>query len=144
MAVTCDNASNNDTFFKSLARRMSLDPDCSMSDADSHKQVRCFAHITNLVVQDVLKHLSAGVLYENEDVDDKNITDTGVGAVVVKLRNLIIKIRASSQRRQEFRRIRNGIPKEPKLELIRDMPVRWNSTFLMIERAMKLKQVIIT
>jgi len=51
--------------------------------------------------------------------------------------------RASSLRREAFSRLaKEWFVRE--LQLLRDMDVRWSSTFLMIERAVKLKPASIS
>lgn len=62
--------------------------------------------------------------------------------IKLKLRKVIVKIRASSQRREKFKQqciAANMVP----LELIPDVSTRWNSTEIMLERALTLKQVLI-
>ncbi|KAF9142530.1 hypothetical protein BGX20_007221, partial [Mortierella sp. AD010] len=70
--------------------------------------------------------------------------DDDVGATkqsqptLTKLRKGIVKIRSSPQRIQTFARICD-IVNCPKLELIKDVRIRWNSTFNMVKRAILLK-----
>ncbi|CAG8522319.1 12399_t:CDS:2, partial [Dentiscutata heterogama] len=58
-----------------------------------------------------------------------------------ELKKFIIKIRASPQRRQNFEQQCINIGLKP-LQLISDNATRWNSTSMMIERALNLKQTI--
>jgi hypothetical protein len=55
---------------------------------------------------------------------------------------LIIKIRASPLKREQFQQQCNALNIQI-LELIPDIKTRWNSTEMMIERALKLRQVCI-
>ncbi|KAE9402645.1 hypothetical protein BT96DRAFT_816383, partial [Gymnopus androsaceus JB14] len=48
--------------------------------------------------------------------------------------------RASSQRREMFKDIVQSFRNLSDLELLRDVPTRWSSTLLMIERALYLCQ----
>jgi hypothetical protein len=57
-----------------------------------------------------------------------------------KLRKVIIKIRASPQRREKLKQQCIAANIKP-LELIPDVSTRWNSTDDMITRALELKQV---
>jgi len=50
------------------------------------------------------------------------------------------QIRSSSLRRQYFASVLE-ILNEPNLQLLRDVDTRWSSTFLMIERALLLREV---
>jgi hypothetical protein len=60
----------------------------------------------------------------------------------LKLRKIIIKIRASPQRRERFKQ--QCVAADVKsLELIPDVVTRWNSTNDMIARVLELKQVCI-
>ena len=62
--------------------------------------------------------------------------------VIPKLRKLIVKIRSSPQKREKFSR-HCGLYDENKksLNLILDVRTRWNSTYLMLNRALKLREV---
>lgn len=55
-----------------------------------------------------------------------------------KLRGLAVFINASPQRREAFLALQS---KEPRLIPIQDVRTRWNSTFLMLSRARKLKSI---
>lgn len=81
-AITCDNASNNDTFMKHL------ESDCqnkSIFFDAMNNHCRCIAHIMNLAVQDILKQIKSGDA-ETEDVilDNIDITVTA-GEVIPKV-----------------------------------------------------------
>lgn len=59
-------------------------------------------------------------------------------AKILQIRELAVFITASPQRREAFRALQTT---EPKLLPIQDVRTRWNSTFLMLERAKKLQRV---
>ncbi|PVF92156.1 hypothetical protein CPB86DRAFT_686709, partial [Serendipita vermifera] len=66
---------------------------------------------------------------------------------VKRCRDLVNAIRSTSQRREDFRRtteagIKNGTLSGKPLELIRDMPVRWSSTFSMIDRFLLMAKAV--
>lgn len=68
MAVTLDNATNNDTFFAWLEKQ-----GVGITAVDT--RMRCMAHIINLAVQDILKSLKVAYVadaheYYDDDVDD--------------------------------------------------------------------------
>lgn len=58
-----------------------------------------------------------------------------------KLRKLVVKVRSSPQCRENFHQ-QCIATNSPELELIPDVVTRWNSTEIMIERALKLKQAL--
>jgi hypothetical protein len=65
---------------------------------------------------------------------------------VKRCRDLVNAARSTSQRREDFRRttaeaIKNKAFEGKTLELIRDMPVRWSSTFNMIDRFLLMHKV---
>lgn len=156
MACTTDSASNNDTLMIAIERT------CRRQNIDFTKDknhVRCLAHIINLAVQDALRVLNAEStvdednifnLDENGDILDvipKVICNYDLLALnlnylhhPIQLRRLVVKIRASPQRREKFSR-QCEAARLPIKELILDVKTRWNSTFEMIERAYELREV---
>jgi hypothetical protein len=59
---------------------------------------------------------------------------------------MIIQERSSAKRKQLFWMIQQQdkpghLPRQHPLQLVLDMPVRWSSTYLMLDRAEKLKDV---
>jgi hypothetical protein len=104
MAVTMDNASNNDAMYNCLA----LDYDL------------CFAHVVNLGVVAAL------------DVIKEELS---------LLRRIIRIIRSGPQSFLRFREI-NDIVKIADLKPILDVLTRWNSTYDMMDRALKLEKSI--
>ena len=119
-------------------------------------------------MQTALKTLSASsadLLSVAEDPEDQvvpvlpldvlQITDSDYALALSRdpiqlLRSLINDCRASSQRREDFlATIDEGNRSKdwadgkelPVAELLRDMEVRWSSTYLMIDRALELYQV---
>ncbi|KAF0512382.1 zinc finger bed domain-containing protein ricesleeper 2-like [Gigaspora margarita] len=93
-----DNATNNDTMIYYL-ELWAIDKDISVC---TNNYFRYFAHIVNLLVQAALKQLK-----------DK----------IDKIRNLIIKSRSSSQRRQKFLEI-SSMNNIKNLSPILDVPTR--------------------
>lgn len=137
MAITLDNASNNNTFLKELGNI------CEEKNIIFHHEenrVRCLAHIINLAVQEILKHIKA------EEAEDENIILSKLSHsnnnIIPKLRKLIVKIRSSPQKREKFSwHCCLYKHDENSLNLILDVRTRWNSTYLMLNRALKLKEV---
>lgn len=129
-----------------------------------NQRVRCLAHIIDLAAKKALKDLDASgpdteadILEEVDEAEEdlKNVvykvsllkfiillyvTSSLTYCSKPKLRKLVVKIRASPQRRERFHQ-QCVAAKLPSLELIPDIKTRWNSTELMIERALKLRQV---
>ena len=149
----CDNASNNDTCLNSLYPR--LDPSLTLIDI-KHRRMRCFGHILNLVAR--------AFLYGNDakafEVDSDRLELLGDQAAVLnhrrrkgpvgKLHNVIKYIRKTPQRVAAFQRIaledfNNEDPdnftlgrlSDIELSLRQNNETRWNSTYLMIERALR-------
>ncbi|GBC30168.2 zinc finger BED domain-containing protein RICESLEEPER 2-like [Rhizophagus irregularis DAOM 181602=DAOM 197198] len=114
MGIITDNASNNSTFMTSL----SIWAAENVVNSNKKKQhIRCFAHSINLSVKEALSCLDGEISL---------------------LRELIVKIRASSLRREKLSNAcKNNDIND--LKPILDVPTRWNSTFDMIKRALQLK-----
>lgn len=104
VSVTTDNAANMIKAINSIG----------------YRQIPCFAHSLNLVVNHVLVNV-------NE---------------VQHLRNKISKIvtltRKSTSTKEQFMSIQTDMGLKP-MSLVQDVSTRWNSTFQMFERFLKLK-----
>lgn len=115
LAITLDNAYNNDTFIRAL----DLDKENSFQ---SFHHIRCFAHVLNLGAQDAL----------------------AVIKVELKVvRKIIKKIRNSPQMTKKFEAIQVQSGSLNPIALILDCKTRWNSTASMLERILRLKQPVI-
>jgi len=156
-AITGDNASNNDTLcdhlYESLLRQYSDRFDGVKERMRFHGKtsfVRCLAHITNLICDDILKDLKSGsteeakALLDNQDKKHKdkkyNLTpdhlpSTGKGAVA-KIRLLNLWILRSDQRLQDWAKYPRCIHRKPRY----DVKTRWNSAYDMIQQALDLQQ----
>jgi hypothetical protein len=144
MTITADNASNNDTLHRFLFQRLCQRYDEYLADTiiregtmkfTQNSQIRCFAHILNLVMKRVLRSLNASSHREACDfLDDVAKRSWKVMAVptspIAKLRLLVLWIARSPQRIQKWDN-RPGCTKA----IHYDVDTRWNSTFVMIERA---------
>lgn len=90
------------------------------TDYENVIRTKCLAHILNLVVKEGLK------------VTERSISDI---SKVVKFINL-------SPKKKLFYFDACRQLNIPELALIQDTPIRWNSTYLMLERASKMKAVL--
>ncbi|KAF9542985.1 hypothetical protein CPC08DRAFT_650017 [Agrocybe pediades] len=122
-------------------------------------RIRCFPHVINIAVKAGLRALSASapditeedevpVVYEQND-GDAEYEDALHNDVVAKCRSLVTACRASGQRREDLQKtITEGNEREyfskhiSNKELLRDMDIRWSSTFLMIDRVLELYPAI--
>jgi hypothetical protein len=154
-AVVSDNASNNDTCLRHLFQRLS--PEYSESDV-THRRLRCYGHILNLVGKAILH----GVDQDAFEQESQGLVDSGrleedlalwrKKGPVGKLRNIVRYIRSSPQRCERFLRISGEaeeveaqtftIFEESSRELVLTLnnETRWNSTYLMIQRALQKRE----
>ncbi|KAK8288672.1 hypothetical protein V6Z12_D07G140600 [Gossypium hirsutum] len=107
-SITLDNASYNDVMVSCLKNRFRADRTILCDGA--FFQVRCCAHILNIIVKVGLEH-----------ADD----------VVGKIRNGIRYIKKSGIRRKRFYDVAD-----------KNVCVRWNSTYLMLESSLYYKDVL--
>ncbi|KAJ5267673.1 hypothetical protein N7478_010481 [Penicillium angulare] len=144
MTITADNASNNDTLHRCLFQKLCQRYDEYLADTviregtmrfTQNSQIRCFAHILNLAMKRILRSLRASSHREACDfLDDVAKTSWKTINVptspIAKLRLLVLWIARSPQRIQKWDN-RPGCTKA----IHYDVDTRWNSTFVMIERA---------
>ncbi|CAO2176214.1 unnamed protein product [Urochloa humidicola] len=115
--LTLDNASNNNTacdlFVDAYKHELMFE--------GSHLHVRCCAHILNILVQDGMRIIHEGIK---------------------KIRELLKHLDSSPSRIQAFNEIAmvNGLSAKRGIAL--DIPNRWNSTFKMVDEAIKYKTVL--
>ena len=83
------------------------------------KKFRCCAHILNLIVSDVLKDFHVSI---------------------IRIRNVVKYVRSSHARLQIFKDFANEDKMSTKNCLTMDVPTRWNSTFTMLDGAIKCQK----
>ncbi|KAG8371874.1 hypothetical protein BUALT_Bualt12G0008300 [Buddleja alternifolia] len=110
--ITLDNAKYNDGVVDLLRNHLSL-TNSLLCDGD-FLHVRCGAHILNLVVQAGLKTI-----------------DTSIG----KIRDSMKYVRGSEARMIRFAECVQQLGLKTSKKLKQDMPIRWNSTYLMLDSA---------
>lgn len=148
--LVSDNASNNDTCGKELFRQIL--PDFSVEDA-SDRRIRCYGHILNLVGraflygEDFESFEQESQAYEAMDRIDDDLCHWRKRGPVGKLHNIVRWVRSSPQRSEFFRAtIKEGADGSGislseqstlELQLLLNNETRWNSTFLMIQRALR-------
>uniref|UniRef100_A0A0R0E764 HAT C-terminal dimerisation domain-containing protein n=1 Tax=Glycine max TaxID=3847 RepID=A0A0R0E764_SOYBN len=118
-SITLDNAFANDVLQKTLKSQLVLQKGL-VCDGE-HFHVRCCAHILNLIVQEALKV---------------------VEHALEKIRDSIKYVKASESRMIKFKRCIEKVGNIEALSgLCLDVPRRWNSTYLMLQSALKYESV---
>ncbi|OMO90348.1 hypothetical protein COLO4_19223 [Corchorus olitorius] len=110
-SITLDNASNMNNMQELL--RFQLDQNDALVAHGKYFHVRCCAHILNLIVQSGLEVIKVGLL---------------------KIRECVKYVEGSEGRKIKFRECVAQAGFEYSKGLWLDVPTRWNSTYLMIER----------
>ncbi|KEP45349.1 hAT family dimerization protein [Rhizoctonia solani 123E] len=148
--ITMDNASNNDSMMTQLEEYMVT----RGMDFDRHgNRLRCFPHVVNLAVQDILGALSLSAKDYEGNLAQRGFKLDGQPELQAYLsalsRELLERIRRTitalrrTQRRQGLRKTilvgnSDGSWTLRALELKLDCPTRWSSTRDMIERLLYL------
>lgn len=136
MAITTDNASNNQTMIASLR---DTNPSATII------RVPCMAHVIQLSLKQLLGQMKANP--QNDTVEmvwseelnqaaRQRAKKRDIANTLYKARNLAIYINASPQRQDAFLKLQTN---QPALVPIQDVRTRWNSTFLMLQRAKRLQ-----
>ncbi|XP_073526241.1 uncharacterized protein, partial [Phyllobates terribilis] len=116
--LTVDNAKANDIACTRLKEMLIGNGNCINSGKNLH--IRCCAHIANLIVKDGLK----------EQID-----------FIDKVRNVIKFVRSSPMRLRMFKEEALKLKIDSNCSLVSDVPTRWNYTYVMLDVALKYKQV---
>lgn len=145
LSITGDNASNNNTLTRHLFNKLSRLYDQHLSKLpirgatmrfdDKTGQIRCFAHVLNLVCKAILKSLGSSTHKDASDFLDRverhkwdKITLPMAAGDIAVLRVIILWISRSPQRLQEWdQRAPKRVPY--------DVDNRWNYSLRMIEYA---------
>jgi hypothetical protein len=116
--ITVDNASANDVAVTYMKRRLSTCKTLMFGGEFLH--LRCACHIINLIVKDGIKELEDGI---------------------AAIWNCVKYIRSSSQRLDKFREFSVLENMRANANVPLDVITRWNSTYLMLDAALKYEQV---
>lgn len=115
--ITVDNATANTNALEKIRTALEAKGDGALILKGEFMHMRCCAHILNLVVRDGLQEVINSV---------------------AAIRNAVQYVRSSTQRGNSFAlRVDSGKMKRGSLML--DCPTRWNSTYLMLTRALKYR-----
>jgi hypothetical protein len=150
--IVSDNASSNDTCLQVFFSQ--LDPSMDADDI-KHRRIRCYGYILNLAARaflygDNFESFEREAWDNNARADDEpdqaNAYYWRQRGPIGKLHNIVKFVRASPQRSERFKAISKEAEAEDyklyetstaELELIQNNDTRWNSTYLMIKRALQ-------
>jgi hypothetical protein len=135
-----DNATNNDTAVKAVHDELAerdIEPLTIMTTGE--RRLRCFGHILNLVV----KALLFGKDIDALEISSAEFTTWRKVGPVGKLHNIVRWIRASPQRRERFIQLQLEALQAVEAFMVRqNNDTRWNSTYAMIESAIRVQRAI--
>jgi hypothetical protein len=134
-AFQIDNATNNDTALKAIAASI---PSISMKDL----RLRCFGHIVNLVVKAMLYGDSSLQKDLDNCGDHEAFKVWRQQGAIGRLHNIVTYIGGSDKRRRAFELAQKVDAGDLSLQLVKDIGVRWSSTYDMIVRALRLETAI--
>lgn len=149
--ITVDNVAANTTFMTEFKQILS-GKNVAFDSEDQH--FRCFPHIINLGVQDLLKlinsqsnfimdnQLGSMDIEEEEDSDHEqsvDLDDSQFSQIISNIRNTFIKLRRVESLRnqlQVFCQMSAEKYQKPTL----DVKTRWNSTYKLLQKAFDMKK----
>ncbi len=153
---TLDNASNNGTMMQALETKLrQRDIDF---DADD-RRIMCFAHVIDLCSGRVVRAACDGPDEVEDDLDEDDSSSSDEYTVppnpIAQARAVVRAIRGSGARRDDFQNIisqgnenewfKEGKPpktvKIKALQLVRDVPTRWDSVYRMLNRLREMRPV---
>lgn len=140
--ITGDNASNNEKMVSILSQNLRQKLGVYPLFRGSESYVRCLAHILNLIVKDILETLKSGNVEEAHVMCDhfKEGEQLSVGSQepLARIRILALWIHRSPQQRQKWNEVCRIIDLSSKY-IEYDVDTRWNSTFRMLDDALKAR-----
>ncbi|BFG34962.1 hypothetical protein CerSpe_212360 [Prunus speciosa] len=122
LAITMDNAFANKVAINWVRSKLNRRAKAEPVLQGKYLHVRCLAHITNLIVVSGLKRLSKSIL---------------------AIRNAVRYVRSSPQRLEFFKTCVEAEGLSIKGMVCMDVPIRWNSTFIMLDVALKYKKAFV-
>jgi hypothetical protein len=139
--LTADNASNNKTLTESLQQ--------ALPDGAILVRIPCLAHVIQLSLNQLLDRIKAVPLNDTAETKwtekqsklaqaNAQHQKREISYTLNKARYLAIYVNASPQRRETFYNLQTA---NVKLVPIQDVKTRWNSTFLMLRRAKRLRAI---
>ena len=101
LAITADNASNNDTLVEHLHHQLlqQFDDEVDLEYGNARPIMRfrgkkhciqCIAHVLNLIVHQILASLKTGTVKEAKDFEETGVHPTGLLNGVMKIRLLVL------------------------------------------------------
>ena len=140
-AITADSKSVNTAMFRNLERERHLS---EFKEEDSH--ICCVGHVINLAVQPLLKTLQTAAIQNeaqlaNEEEDIRGNEGIQLSHASYKACKIIAKV-CSSNRLWESLQAQAQTAQIPTKRPILDMPIRWISTYAMLERLLELRSAI--
>jgi hypothetical protein len=135
--ITADNASNNNTMASHLATLIPFD--------NNNCRLGCMAHVINLAAQNSIKAFSNPINISPPQGLSSILNDPpaaiDISTAISRISGLQTFLKRSPQKAAAFQDITKVILGS-KLNMIADVSTRWNSTFFMLQRALKLKECI--
>lgn len=143
MALTTDNARNNETMIATIQRGY---------PNNRFIRIPCMAHVIQLSLNQLLERIKGTP--QNNTVDTvwteerneaarKRPKKRDIATTLTKARDRACYINASPQRRDKFKDLQKAT-RNPQLVPIQDVRTRWNSTYLMLQRAKRLRSELDT
>lgn len=141
--LTTDNASNNKTLATSLQQ--------ALPDEAFITRIPCLAHVIQLSLNQLLSRIKAGPTNDSTETKwtekQSNLARENakqrsnsyeISSTLNKVRYLAVYINASPQRRETFCGLQIT---DIKIVPIQDIRTRWNSKYLMLRRAKRLRRI---
>ncbi|KAJ5274015.1 hypothetical protein N7478_009140 [Penicillium angulare] len=141
--LTTDNASNNKTLATALQQ--------ALQDRAFITRIPCLAHVIQLSLNQLLSQIKASPTNDSTETkwtekqsnlareNAKQRSDSyHISSTINKIRYLAVYINASPQRRETFCGLQVT---DVKIVPIQDVRTRWNSTYLMLRQAKRLRRI---